>query len=116
MFGMQIEGAGRVRDGSHSSHRGADYGNSAKRRTVMDGATGRQRAVRRGPAPRVLDLTPPHGMRIYDAEYAEAEYAEYAEADDPRSSGRRRERTAARPLILPPLPRRTMELEVVEEE
>ncbi|HLJ80127.1 MAG TPA: hypothetical protein VKT52_01495 [Ktedonobacterales bacterium] len=108
-----------MRDGSHSPHRGADYGDSAKRRTLMDGvdrATARQRAVRRGPAPRVLDLTPPHGMRIYDAEYAEAEYGEYGEARSPSSSGRRRERTAARPLGMPSLPRRTMELEAVDDE
>jgi hypothetical protein len=80
------------------------YSDTAKRRTLMDGATARQRAIRPA-APRVLDLTPPRGVPV-----------SHPEMDDPDSSGRRRrEQTAARPLALPPLPARQIELAVVEE-
>ncbi|HLZ20868.1 MAG TPA: hypothetical protein VKQ30_01920 [Ktedonobacterales bacterium] len=88
-----------MRDNSHFSHGAVDRNDTAKRRTLMDGATGRQRVARRAAAPHVLDMTPPQGTRTY-----------YAAADDPNTSDRRfRDRTAARPLAQAHVPRWTIE-------
>ncbi|MGH2516817.1 MAG: hypothetical protein ACRDHP_14280, partial [Ktedonobacterales bacterium] len=90
-----------MRDSFHPSSRSGDSGETARRRTLGDvSPTGRHRA------PRVmLDATPPYGTPL-----------RRPAVEDSGEDWRGRERTAARPLVRAPMPRRTIEFAAIEEQ